>query len=169
MAVKKFLLITLTIVFVTGLIFSGCVETTPSPAPTSSADIKIGLLYPLTGPAAVIGEFLVSGGEFAFEEVGYEVAGKKIEVIVEDYAEKIRKAREKLGLKQKDFAKKISERASLVHNFETGKIEPSLKIAQKLEKMLKIKLIEEIEEKPEKIQKTKSEEFTVGDFIKVKK
>lgn len=94
---------------------------------------------------------------------------KIVEVIVEDYAEKIRKAREKLGLKQKDFAKKISERASLVHNFETGKIEPSLKIAQKLEKLLKIKLIEEVEEKKEKATKAKSEEFTVGDFIKVKK
>jgi len=92
-----------------------------------------------------------------------------IQVVVEDYAERLRKAREKLGLKQKDFAKKISERASLLHNFETGKIEPTLKIAQKLEKLLKIKLIEEIEEKPEKLQKTKSEEFTVGDFIKVKK
>jgi len=91
-----------------------------------------------------------------------------VQVIVEDFAKKIRKAREKLGLKQKDFAKKISERASLLHNFETGKIEPTLKMAQKLEKLLKIKLIEEIEEKPEKLQKAKSEELTIGDFIKVK-
>ncbi len=90
------------------------------------------------------------------------------QLIVGDYAEKIRKSREKLGLNQKDFAKKISEKESLLSAFETGKIEPSLKAAQKLEKLLKIKLIEEVEEKKEKISQTKSEEFTIGDFIKIK-
>lgn len=91
-----------------------------------------------------------------------------IEAIIEDYAQRIRKAREKLGLKQKDFARKISEKESLVSAFETGKIEPSLKMAQKLEKMLGIKLIEEVEEKKEKTEQIKSEEFTIGDFIKTK-
>lgn len=91
-----------------------------------------------------------------------------IEVIVEDYAVKIRNAREKLGLKQKDFARKISEKESLLSAFETGKIEPSLKIARKLEKLLRIKLIEEVEEKKEEVEKVKREEVTIGDLIKIK-
>lgn len=91
-----------------------------------------------------------------------------VQAIVEDYAQMIRKAREKLCLNQKDFARKISEKESLVHNFETGKIEPSLKIALKLEKMLGIKLIEEVEETEEKTSKIKPEGFTIGDIIKSK-
>ena len=92
-----------------------------------------------------------------------------IETIVEDYSQKIRKAREKLGLSYEDFAKKINEKESWLHNIETGKYEPSIKIARKLEKLFGIKLVEESEDKKDKINlKTKKEEFTIGDFIKVK-
>ena len=42
-----------------------------------------------------------------------------LQVIVDDYAEKIKNAREKLGLKQKDFAKKINLKESLIHKIET--------------------------------------------------
>jgi len=38
----------------------------------------------LTGPIALTGEKMVRGAKFALEEAGYEVAGRKIEVIVED-------------------------------------------------------------------------------------
>ncbi len=46
--------------------------------------IKIGILAPLTGPMAITSKDLTDGAKFAFEEVGYQVAGKKIEVITED-------------------------------------------------------------------------------------
>src|SRR3989338_8945498 len=38
-----------------------------------------------------------------------------IETIVDDYSQKIRKAREKLGLSYEDFAKKINEKESWLH------------------------------------------------------
>jgi putative transcription factor len=90
-----------------------------------------------------------------------------VEKIVEDYAQKIRRVREQLGLSHKEFARKINEKESWLHNIETGKYEPSIKIARKLERILGIKLVEEIKDEKENIKlKTKKEEFTIGDFIK---
>jgi len=92
-----------------------------------------------------------------------------VQIIVPDFAQRIKKKRESLGLKQKDFAKKISEKESLIHNIETGSFKPSISLARKLEKFLKIKLVEEYEEEHKKSSKTKTEGFTVGDLIKIKK
>lgn len=92
-----------------------------------------------------------------------------IDVIVEDYAEIIRKAREKLNLKQEELALKINERESLIQNMERGKIKPSLGLARKLEKFLNIKLIETFEDSKTDLQKIKGEDMTIGDFIKIRK
>jgi len=92
-----------------------------------------------------------------------------IQVIVPDFAQIIKNKRELLGLKKKDFAKKISEKESLVHNIETGSFEPSISLATKLEKFLKIRLIEEYEEGHQKSSKTEADGFTIGDLVKVKK
>ncbi len=92
-----------------------------------------------------------------------------IQVIVPDFAKRVKNKRESLGLKQKDFAKKISEKESLVHNIETGSFKPSIGLAKKLEKFLKIKLIEEYEEEHKKGYKADADGFTIGDLVKVKK
>lgn len=94
-----------------------------------------------------------------------------VEMIVQDYAEKIKRAREKSGLKQEDFARKINEKASLVHKMESGRFKPSLKLAKKLESSLGIKLIEEFKqsEMPTFSTKSKSMDLTVGDLINIKK
>lgn len=94
---------------------------------------------------------------------------KIIQILVEDYSTKIKNAREKASLKQEDFAKKINEKASLIHNIESGKFEPSIKLARKIEKFLNIKLIEQHEEQHTGIKGESGEGFTIGDFIKVKK
>ena len=90
-------------------------------------------------------------------------------IVGSDFAEKIRKKREKLGLKQEDFAKRISEKESVVHKLETGEFTPSLKLARKLEVLLGIKLIESYEEEEKITAKGETEEFTIGDVIKIKK
>jgi len=91
------------------------------------------------------------------------------ELLVENYSQLIRSSRERMGLKQEELAKKISEKESLLHNFETGKTRPSLKTAKKLEKFFKIELIEEVEKKAFQPQKSTNGPITIGDMIKIRK
>jgi len=92
-----------------------------------------------------------------------------MQIIVNDYAEQIKRGRESLGLKQEDFAKRINAKESLIQKIESGHFEPSIGLAKTIEKFLKIKLIEDYEEKHEKQASSKTDSFTIGDFIKVKK
>ena len=93
---------------------------------------------------------------------------EKMEILVENYAELIKKRRESMNLSQKDFALKLNEKESTIHHIETETFEPPLGMARKLEKFLGIKLVEEYEEKHQ-LQKTKRDGgFTLGDFIKIK-
>ena len=96
------------------------------------------------------------------------VRKEKILAVVGDCASLIREKRESLGLNQDDFAKKLNEKVSVIHNIETARFRPSIDLARKFESMLRINLIEQIEEGDEKIEATKSNSFTIGDFIKVK-
>ena len=91
---------------------------------------------------------------------------EKIELLVENYAEIIKKKREEIGLTQKEFANRINEKESTIHKIETGALEPPLHLAKKLENVLGIKLIEQHEEIHENLRKSRIGGFTLGDFIK---
>lgn len=92
-----------------------------------------------------------------------------ISIISSDYAEKIKRAREKLKLKQEEVAKRIAEKESLLHNIESGNFEPSMKTAKKLENFFNIKLIERYEEKHKERATSSNSPMTLGDMIKIKK
>jgi len=55
-------------------------------AAQSSKPIKIGFLAPLTGGAAQVGRDMVNGFEMYLAEAGTQIAGRKVEMIVEDTA-----------------------------------------------------------------------------------
>jgi putative transcription factor len=94
-----------------------------------------------------------------------------IQLIVKNYGQKIKNARESRNLKQEDFAKLINEKESLLHHLESGKMEPNLELAKKLEKALGIKLIEEMVLEPEEQKQNikASGPMTLGDMINIKK
>jgi branched-chain amino acid transport system substrate-binding protein len=64
---------------------AGEVTTTSAAAP-SGEPIKIGALLDFTGPIADLGPMFQTGIEIALEEAGNQVAGRPIELIVEDTA-----------------------------------------------------------------------------------
>lgn len=54
------------------------------PPAFAQGPIKIGLLVPLVGPFAQIGKDMVSGSELYLDEIDRRLAGRKIELIIED-------------------------------------------------------------------------------------
>jgi len=91
----------------------------------------------------------------------------KMEIIVANFSTIIKRKRERIGLKQAELAKKLAERESLVHKLETGNFVPGVKLARKIEKILRVKLIEEYKEEigQDKPQVNKGSSFTLGDFV----
>ena len=83
----------------------------------------------------------------------------------------IKSERDKRNLTQEDFAKFLNEKESVLHKWENGTLKPRIGVAKQLERILKIKLVEKDEKKAfeQKKGKSSSDEFTLGDFIKVKK
>jgi len=109
----------------------------------------------------------------AAEKLAEEKAKKETEtmqIITPNYSLIIRKAREKLGLKQEELAKKIAEKESVIHKLESGSIIPAIPLARKLEKFLRIALVETIEvDSPETSdRRSSSEGLTLGDLIRIK-
>ena len=93
--------------------------------------------------------------------------------VVNDFASIIRKEREKRSMSQDDFAKFLNERHSSVAKWETGSILPEISTAQRLGKILNKNLvIDDVMGKVNQdaeISKKKSDVFTLGDFVKVRK
>jgi putative transcription factor len=94
------------------------------------------------------------------------VKEETVEIIVPDFARKIRKAREKLGLDQEKFGQKIGLKESVIHKIETGILKPSIDVARKLEKMLNINLVIEYKEEKKDYKPEESGSMTLGDIMK---
>ena len=62
--------------------------------------------------------------------------------VVEDYAERIRRARMRLGWSQKVLAIKVRESENTIKRIEAGKLRPTIELARRLEEVLGIKLLE---------------------------
>lgn len=88
------------------------------------------------------------------------------EEVVENYGEKIRVAREALGLPLKVLAERISEKESTLLRIEKQKTLPSEKTRQKLEKELGIKLVSRGTEEKRFVAAKKSEPVTLWDLAK---
>jgi len=119
-------------------------------------------------------------GGVVSENVGVVLKRKKVtpedydikfyEELIDDYAQKIKNAREHAVLKQDELAKMINEPASLIHRIESNKTEPSINVAKKIEKKLKIKLVKKAESTSDvDITAQKKGELTLGDLVVVRK
>lgn len=89
------------------------------------------------------------------------------EMVVSNYAQLIKQARESLNLKQKKLAKMLGVKESLLHKIESSHFKPTITLAKKFELFFKIKLIETYEEKEQTREVNLSTtSLTIGDLIK---
>jgi len=87
--------------------------------------------------------------------------------LVEDYGAQIRKARQKLGLSEKDLANKMQEKESVVKNLEKQELTPDNKLIAKIRKYLGIDIVEHIDASKAKILAKPTGAKTIGDMIRL--
>ena len=89
--------------------------------------------------------------------------------IVEDYSDRIREAREALGLTRELLARSIGEKESVIRRLEEGRLVPTIELARKLERTLGIKLIIPQEEEAYISPPSGSRfELTLGDIVVIR-
>ena len=96
----------------------------------------------------------------------YESSGEK--ELALDYSQRIRTARQKLGMNQEELGRVINEKKGVIVNLENGSMIPNDKLIVKLERTLNISLMEVVEDADEVKKADYSRGLTLGDFIKVK-
>ncbi|MHB9303159.1 multiprotein bridging factor aMBF1 [Thermofilum pendens] len=90
--------------------------------------------------------------------------GEVEEIIVENYGEIIRSARERMGWTRDVLAAMVGEKESTIRRIEAGQLEPTIDLARKLEKVLKVKLIEELTDYGDYSEDYGYEGVTLGDI-----
>jgi uncharacterized protein (TIGR00270 family) len=96
---------------------------------------------------------------------------ESIYIFLPGFGALIKGARERLGLKQEEFAKKLNLRESLLHQMESEHFKPDVETAKRLEKALHIKIMEEVKDEEDNGKSSntkKSEGLTFGDMMKIK-
>jgi putative transcription factor len=87
--------------------------------------------------------------------------------LVDDYPQRIKRAREDLGFTQSELANKVGEKLSIIQKLETGKMRPSDVLIDKLDRLLRITLKALVEDDliPHDFEKS-DVELTIGDIAK---
>ena len=89
--------------------------------------------------------------------------------LVDDYAERIREAREAKGWSTAVLAQKLKISESMLKKIEQGKLKPQIEVAKRIERVLKITILvpaideEDLEEPPPR------EGLTLGDIVVIRK
>ncbi len=82
---RKISAVTLGLILIAAVVWSGGQREAPDAAPDAPADaIRVGVLAPMSGAFAGLGEDGVTGVRMALDEVGYSIAGRPIALFVED-------------------------------------------------------------------------------------
>jgi len=93
--------------------------------------------------------------------------------VVPDYAERVRRARERLGMSQEELAIRVKEKVNVIKRIEAGTLVPPVDLARRLEKVLGIKLLEPVvEEEPVAggggRRRRDEFELTLGDIVEIR-
>lgn len=90
-------------------------------------------------------------------------------VVVDDYAELIKGARENLGMERAALARVLGIKDSVLRNIEEGKLIPDIALARKMEKVLGIQLLMSETEGGETEVGGLGKDITLGDIVELRK
>ena len=124
------------------------------------ADVRRPVARPALGTAGKVSPAAVQRKRDMFDYMGGD--------IVDDYSERIRKARMGKELSQKDLAMQMKEKELLIKKIEKGELIPEEDVRKKLEKVLEIKLVDAIIDETEKKTQGKITQ-TLGDLTIIRK
>ncbi len=115
----------------------------------------------------------VKFGKKISEPVVYRPITRKIELkeseteLIPDYGKMIAKIRENKGLTREEFAKRLSERESIVRRLEEERMIPNEELVKKIENFLGVKLLQRYEEEKKHKGRKVKPELTVGDIAEI--
>ncbi len=118
-------------------------------------------------------ERCVKFGKKISEPIAYRPITRKIEFkepeteLVSDYGKMIAKIRESKGLTRDEFAKRLSEKESVIRRIEEERMTPDEELAKKIEGFLGIKLTQEYGEMKRYREEKKKAKLTVGDVVEI--
>ena len=127
---------------------------TPKPAPVKAPSV-IGRVQAIPPPAPR-------------PRIRNDVETVESQELVEDYGAQIRKARQKLGLSEKDLAKKMQEKESVVKNLEKQELTPDQRLIAKIKKYLSLDIVERVDAPKGGIIAKPTGAKTIGDMLKMK-
>jgi putative transcription factor len=87
-------------------------------------------------------------------------------ILVANYGEVIRKARERMDLPLKVVAEMLNEKHSLLLRIEEERAKPTQDLVKKLEKFLEVSLMEKQEQQGEGRSSPSTKQATLGEFVK---
>jgi putative transcription factor len=91
---------------------------------------------------------------------------EKVEFVDVHFGTMFKAKREQMKMRQKDMARFLNEKESLIHQLESGHIKPSQKLLEKLQSKIGMDFMREMEVKEYKQEKSNDKGFNLGDFIK---
>jgi len=90
--------------------------------------------------------------------------------LVDDFSQRIRRAREGMELSHEDLGRKIGEKVSVLRKIESGKMTPDHRLAEKLQHALRVKLlVPPSEPKAPPTALSQPREVTLGEVVLLKK
>ena len=99
------------------------------------------------------------------QKTRYKDISSDEKVLISNYGDVVRKARERKGLDHVTLAMKISEKKSIITSVESGNMKPNEKLIKKLENFLNINLMEDVEENSSSYNPASKKNLTMGDLI----
>ncbi len=123
------------------------------------------------GPAGVRTSVPGSGAAVSFpaRRRGRDVFDQIKDTLVDDYADRIRRARESKRMTDEQLANKTQTKVNIIRKVERGELIPEDALVKKIESVLEIKLTEGVAEPDRDGRKGESRVMTLGDLIKVKR